>query len=266
LIRPLLRLAALACLAYMAVALYVARGVTSAALWCVVTVLVGLVAASLAGLLAARRRRVEQLGERALHDPALRPRALAQLKPRVATLARGPRTRQKREAHARLSVLLAELLDADGAHADAVHTIDAVELSPLPALDAALVLHTRAVIHLRAGRPQSALSALAQRAHSGDEELEVRLDLLTAYARAELGAPHEALDEAERVLRLYELDESVQAEARVVRAVALDLLGRREEALVVITSLGRSSLEPLAELGQPRARALARAALSGFDA
>jgi hypothetical protein len=51
-----------------------------------------------------------------------------------------------------------------------------------------------------------------------------------------------------------------------VCAVALDLLGRREEALVVITSLGRSSLEPLAELGQPRARALARAALSGSAA
>jgi len=163
-------------------------------------------------------------------------------------------------------VLLAELYDAAAEHALAVRIIDGVELAPLPTLDGALVLHTRAVIHLRAGRPQSAFAALAQRAPSGDDELDVRLDLLAAYARAELGAPEQALDESERVLRLFDLDESVAAEARVVRAVALDLLGRREEALVVITSLGRTSLEPLAELGQPRARALARAALSGFEA
>jgi hypothetical protein len=56
------------------------------------------------------------------------------------------------------------------------------------------------------------------------------------------------------------------AEARVVRAAGLDAAGRREEALVVLMALGRDTLGPLAELGQPRARELAKAALEGSSA
>jgi hypothetical protein len=58
----------------------------------------------------------------------------------------------------------------------------------------------------------------------------------------------------------------VVAEARVVRAAGLDAAGRREEALVVLMALGRDTLTPLAELGQPRARELAKAALEGSSA
>jgi hypothetical protein len=61
------------------------------------------------------------------------------------------------------------------------------------------------------------------------------------------------------------VDVSVRTEARVVRAAALDALGRREEAMVVLAALGRESLTPLSRLGQPRVRALAREILEGLS-
>ena len=59
------------------------------------------------------------------------------------------------------------------------------------------------------------------------------------------------------------MDPTVITEARVVRAAALDALGKQEEALVVLAALGREALRPLAELGHPRVRALARTVLDG---
>ncbi|MET0341997.1 MAG: hypothetical protein ABW252_13410 [Polyangiales bacterium] len=205
---------------------------------------------------AARERRWEA----ALHTPAARPRAIAGLRRALA------RTVPSSAEHARLAVLLAELLDAEGRYADASAVVDAIVLEVLTPLDAALVRHTRAVTHLRGSQPVAALHAVEGRLPSGDLELDQRLGLLATYARLELGEAEAALAEARAVEVARDADESVVLEARVVRAAALDALGRREEALVTLAALGRDSLLPLAELGQPRVRALARLALESVDA
>jgi hypothetical protein len=255
---------AVGCLVYLAVALYLSHGPTSWGFLGATGLLAALGTVSAFGLYRAYRTRAEQRWEHALHDLAARPDAIEGLTRKLAQLT--PNSRARRVEHARLSVLLAELHDAAEDHAAAQRVIDAVEVTPLSPVDAGLVLHTRAVLHLRAEDAEGAQRALAGHGPTGDEELDVRLGLLAAYARAELGEPDVALREAERVMHLHELDASVTAEARVVRAVALDILGRREDALVAIAALGRAALEPLSVLGQPRARLLAKRALSSSEA
>jgi poly-beta-hydroxyalkanoate depolymerase len=87
------------------------------------------------------------------------------------------------------------------------------------------------------------------------------LILLEAYARIELGDAAAGVAAAKRLLEAEDAHESVLAEARVVWAAALDAQGRRDEAIAMMKELGRATLEPLSELGQPRARVLAAAAL-----
>ena len=148
----------------------------------------------------------------------------------------------------------------------AVAVIDAVALTALTPLESGLVRHTHAVVHLRAGDAAGALRALGARESTGDRELDQRLLLLEIYARVEQGDHAFGQAEAEKLALSDDVHESVAAEARVVWAAALDAAGKREDALVVLMALGRESLAPLAELGQPRARALARAALEGSAA
>jgi tetratricopeptide (TPR) repeat protein len=204
---------------------------------------------------AARERRWEA----ALAQPRRRPQAILELQ-RALRRLEPPRVSRRAE-HARLAVLLAELLDAEGRCDEAMGVVDAVPLGALSAIDAALVRHTRAVTHLRAADADGALRALEGRAASGDLELDQRLGLLETYARLELGEAQSALTQAGKLENAPGVDESVVLEARVVRAAALDALGRREEALVTLAALGRDSLVPLADLGQPRVRALAKLAL-----
>lgn len=208
--------------------------------------------------LSARKRARWEL---AIYRKELRPAAIRELSRARAKLL--PLTHRTRSEHTRLSVLLAELLDAQGEYGRATAVVDALSLSGLNALEQGLVRHSRAVLHLRASDAQSALSALDAREPSGDRELDERLALLEAYARVELGDAAFGLAAAERLLEADDAHETVLAEARVVRAAALDAGGKRDEAIATLKQLGRETLEPLAELGQPRARALARAALDG---
>jgi hypothetical protein len=211
-----------------------------------------------------RRRRLlrESRWEQAIYEPAQRARVIAEVSAALAE-AKARRVGARRDV-VRLSVLLAELYDAGDDWAAARSVIDAVSLTGLSALDEGLVRHTRAVIQLRAADPAAALLSLIGRGPSGDAELDQRLELLEAYARVEQGEARSSLQQAELMARSEELDESVRTEARVVRAAALDALGRREDALVVLAALGRESLTPLSRLGQPRVRALARQILEGM--
>jgi hypothetical protein len=263
-VRRIARVAALGLLAYAASAWFYARGHTVLGLWlggAVVLVALGIGVFSALRLVRVRR---EQSWEAAIFQPALRPKALAQLRRRIARLT--PVTHRTRGDHARLSVLLAELLDASGDYEGAMAVIDAVVITTLPQLDAGLVRHTHAVVHLRAGDAAGARRVLGQRESTGDRELDQRLFLLELYARVEQGEHALGAREAEQLALADDVHESVAAEARVVWAAALDAAGRREDAMVVLMALGRDSLGPLAELGQPRARALARAALEGSAA
>jgi hypothetical protein len=231
--------------------------------WAVATAsLAALLALSLLGSIRSARTRREQRWEAAFASPQRRPGAIRELR---RALARSPRSERGRGEHTRLSLLLAELLDAENQYAEATAVADAIALDSLSPVEAGLVRHTRAVTHLRGGQPNDALRALEGRAPSGDLELDQRLGLLETYARLELGDAHAALAHVAALEASDDLDESVSLEARVVRAAALDALGRREEALITLAALGRESLTPLAELGQPRVRALAQQVLEGLE-
>ncbi len=200
--------------------------------------------------------------EAAIFDASHRPRATAEIRKAIHKLM--PVRPACRVEHAKLSVLLAELLDADGNYAEAMTAVDDLPLSALPVLDVGLVRHTRAVTHLRGADAPGALRALEGRDPSGDRELDQRLALLEAYARIELGQIDQGLASADDIARTPGIDPSVVTEARVVRAAALDAQGKRGDALVVMAALDRDSLLPLSELGHPRVRGLAKAVLDGL--
>lgn len=201
----------------------------------------------------------EQAWAEAVLDDGRRPRAIADVRRAVADLL--PVTHATRSEHARLTVLLAQLLDADGSNEEGQRLLDAIPSEGLGPVDAAVLRHGQAVLRLRAEQPERALEAvLARPRASGESELDLRLELLEASARLELGEPDRALETATRVRRAAGGDEELVLEARVVRAAALDVLGQRDEAVAVLRSLGDDVVEMLASLGQPRVRDLAEAA------
>jgi hypothetical protein len=235
--------------------------------WLGWTVAIGLLAGAL-GMRFVRLPfplgRPEARWEAALYAAHKRPLAIQEVRRALRKLE--PVRQRSRSEHTRLSILLAELLDAEGRCEEASAAVDTLPLGALAPLEAALVRHTRAVTHLRASDPKGALEALSERTPSGDLELEQRLSLLESYAKLELGDAAQALKLAAEMEHARGAEESVVLEARVVRAAALDALGRREEALVTLAALGRESLEPLADLGQPRVRALAKTVLESSEA
>lgn len=258
------RIVAVALLAYVAISWSTARGLP----WIGWSVAVGLLVALLAWGIIEKSRHTRALQEarweRAIYEPVHRDRAISELKRAIRRLE--PVKPKQRAEHARLSVLLAELLDAEGEHRQAMDAVDNIPLAALDRLNAGLVRHTRAVTHLRGGDAQGARQALEGREPTGDLELDQRLSLLEAYADIELGEVQRGLEHADQVSKAADADPTVLTEARVVRAAGLDALGKREEALVVLAALGRESLAPLADLGHPRVRALAKQVLEGAAA
>ncbi len=218
----------------------------------------------LLGLKKQRTLTREARWEEAIYEPKQRGRAIREVRKAVKALE--PLKQKERTEHARLSIMLAELLDAESDYTAAMAAIDRVQLEALPAIDAGLVRHTRAVTHLRGDDPEGARKAVEGRAPSGDTELDQRLSLLEAYAMIELGDIATGQAKAASIETTPGIDESVLVEARVVRAAALDAGGRREEALVVLAALGRDALSPLSQLGQPRVRALSKLVLDGSAA
>lgn len=208
-----------------------------------------------------RDARQEAAWEAAIYDRGKRARAIEELGRERAKFM--PVKQHNRSRHARLSVLYAELLDAEGRYEEAMRAVDEVAVTVLPPLDGGLVRHTRAVTHLRGSDPSGALEALDGRVATSDDELDQRLTLLTAYARAELGEAEQALEVADEVAGDSSSHPSVVDEARIVRAAALDVLGRRSEAMDALKALDPDSLQPLSELGLPRVRGLAQQVLAG---
>jgi hypothetical protein len=235
--------------------------------WLGWTIAVGLLSAlfgaSLFRSTLGSRQQREARWEAALFTAHKRASAIADVRRAIRRLM--PVKQRTRSEHTRLSVMLAELLDAHGEYDEASAVVDAIPLDTLSPLEGALVRHTRAVTHLRGSDARGALAALTGRDPSGDPELDQRLALLESYAGVELGQAQQALQVAGALETQEGVDESVVLEARVVRAAALDALGRREEALVTLAALGRDSLVPLADLGQPRVRTLATVVLEGLE-
>jgi hypothetical protein len=175
-----LRVFTVALLAYLAMVGANAVGMPWLGWSAVVLLFGGYAAFSLFELRKRRRFQQESLWEQAIYDGSRRSQVIAEVSDALSR--RPPNRASKRREHARLSVLLAELHDAGGDWSSARTVIDAVSLTGLSQLEAGLVRHTRAVIHLRASDPGSALSVLANRDETGDNELDQRLELLEAYA------------------------------------------------------------------------------------
>ena len=255
LVRRLSRILIVALAASLVLAWASARGLGWLGWSIALALIAGLLALSLVRRVPLSRAARERAWEAALNHPKQRLRAISAVQKR---LRKHPaRSRVEVAEHTRLSVLLAELLDAEGRYQEASAVVDALPLGRLSPVEVALVRHTRAVTHLRGSDPEGALHALLERAPSGDAELDQRLALLETYARLELGDAQAALAHAGQLESARDVDESVVLEARVVRAAALDALGRREEALVTLAALGRHSLVPLAALFEPRVSVLA---------
>jgi hypothetical protein len=195
----------------------------------------------------------------ALMDPPLRPSAIREL--RAAITAIDP-ARKHAPRHARLTLVLAELLEADGEPTEALAALSAVKDDALPERSATMVRHARAVASLSAGDVESASSMLDELGGpSGDRALDLRIRALRGLVLAEKGEGARALELAEEVRVEAGSDPELRIEARVLKAVALDVLGEREDAIKVMRALGEEMLGVLLVLGLPRVKKLADLAL-----
>lgn len=196
----------------------------------------------------------------ALLDPPLRPSAIRELR---AAIARIDPTRRKDAArHARLTLVLAELLEADGEPADALEALREVSDRALPERTLAMVRHARAVASLSAGDVDGAAAILETLAGaSGDRGLDLRVRALRGLVLAEKGEGERALELAEEVRIAAGSDPDLRMEARVLKAVALDVLGEQADAIKVMRALGEEMLGVLLVLGLPRVKQLADLAL-----
>jgi hypothetical protein len=201
----------------------------------------------------ARDARADQWAE-ALMSPPERPAAIAQLREELAALD------PKKDAaqHARLTLVLAELLEADGAPADALAALARVSPAELSDTLGAVVCHARAVSHLSAGDPAKAADALdGIGGPTGDRAIDTRVRLMRGLIAAERGDGEEAQEVAELCREEAGGDADVALEARVLKAVALDALGDRADARKVMHAISEDMLEVLRVLGLPRVRGLA---------
>jgi tetratricopeptide (TPR) repeat protein len=194
--------------------------------------------------------------ERAVLVAEDRPRAIAEVRQALERSRRfGTRLRQE-QAH--LSVLLADLLDASGRAEEAVRVLAKVDLDALKPSQAVVVRHAKVVAYLSANLLDDAEAVLATRSkESGAPDMDARLDLLAGALAVERGRPEEALAIAEQVERRFPADPALQAEVRVLRAVATDARGERDQALALLRTLDVSTLEHLEVLGPRRVRPLA---------
>lgn len=228
-----------------------------------VPVLAGLAALAWIALRVRRARaaraedaRADRWAE-ALMDPPLRPGAIRELRAELETLdadKHAPR-------YARLALVLAELLEADGDPGAAREALERVKLGKLPARTKAMVQHARAVAALSAGDVREASSLLDAIASCGDREIDLRVRALRGFVLAERGEAERALELAEELRIDAGSDADLRMEARVLKAVALDVAGDRADAVKVLRALGEEMLGVLLVLGLPRVRELADLAL-----
>jgi tetratricopeptide (TPR) repeat protein len=212
----------------------------------------------LLGIRRARRAQAEETRwADALLDAAARRTAITELRAALAAEADS-------SARTRRTLLLADLLDADGAHDEAKALLDGLSVDDFSPIEGAMVRHARASIRLRMGDVEGARGVLVPRApRSGAEDLDRRLELLDAVVDAESGEAERALETASRVRRIAGTDEGLAVEARIIRAVALDARGDHDEAIAVFRELGPEMRAALLVVGYPRVRALATEASGG---
>ncbi len=202
----------------------------------------------------------EDAWAQAVVDGASRPAAIDAVRDAV----RGAKSVDDR---VRLTVLLSDLIDAEGRREEADELLGSLDMRTLPPIEGGVVRHARATLRLREGDAEGARRVLTPRApRTGDEDLDQRLELLDATVDLELGEAARALEAAVRLRRAAGADEALALEARIVRAAALDALGDRDEAIEALVALGPEVVDALTSLGGPRLRGLAEEAQEDADA
>lgn len=252
---PILRVSLLAVGAYFAFRLLEPRGYG----WTVGVFLGGL--ALLFGALVWRRRSRIKADEArsdawadAMMNPDKRGAVVASLRAEIAL--QDPV--KDADAHARLSLMCAELLEADGDASRARAVLDATQPSELEPDFAGVIRHARAVAALSDGDLDAADAALdGIGGPVGDRTVDLRVRILRGALAAERGDAGQALQIAQDAMDEAGSDTDLKAEARVLKAIAEDAGGDAEAALATLRRLGDDMLEVLKQLGLPRARALA---------
>ncbi len=218
----------------------------------------------------ARKRREREASwdrwEAAVGDDSSRLAAIQEVREELRKAFRlGTRLRVD-QAH--LSVILAELLDANGRPEEACEVLARVKVDELDPARRGVVRHAKAVAQISAGRFEEAEATV--RSHRGPTEpdLDARIELLGRMLKIERGEAEAALEGLDGVLAKVPGDETGLADdVLVVRAACLEALGKRDEALAEMRKLEPGVLAALAKLGAPRVRTLARAAMeSGPEA
>ena len=204
-----------------------------------------------------RERRRDERADRwaeALAFPPGRAAAVAELREeRARCLSKDP------PEHARLTLVLAELLEADGDPGAAIEALDEVSAAELPASLAAVIRHARAVAHVANHQPEAALATLDEHPEpTGERSIDLRIRMMRGLIAADLGDAEEAARIAAEAREEALDDENLRMEARVLAAVALDADDRRDEAIEQMHRLGDDMLDVLVLLGLPRVRGLAR--------
>jgi tetratricopeptide (TPR) repeat protein len=233
--------------------------------WVVPVVALGLALVWVGYRFVVVRRRRAELAQAdrwadALMSPPERPAAVTEIK---AALARCDRASAKgAHEHARLSLVLAELLEADGEPAEAIRALAEVKLDALSERMRTLVAHARAVASISAGDAEAAQAALeGVPSRSGDKSIDMRVRLMKGVILAERGEAERALEIAEQARKDASGDSDLVVEARLLKAIALDALGDRADAVKVMRAIGEDVLGVLVVLGLPRVKKLAEAAL-----
>ena len=236
----------------------------------VVFLVAGLGVAAWIGFRAVRIRRARAEDAQAdrwaeaLLVPEKRPEAMREIEAERAL--RQPENPKHAEDHARLTLVLAELLEAEGETDRALEALSEVALARLPDALRGATLHARAIAHLSAGDPDGAADALdAIGGATGVRDVDLRVRLARGLVHVERGEPEEALIVADEVRQESDGDRHLELEARVLKAVALAETDR-EAALKAMAAIDDEMLEVLVVLGLPRVRALADDALGARDA
>ncbi len=257
--------------AVVAIAAYFAfRWLEPQGLGWVVLLVAGVAAAAWIGWRAYRIRRARAEDARAdrwaqaLMSPPERPAAVRELREAIAGLDLAKARSRTERAH--LTLVLAELLEADGDPAGALEALEALPADALGERLAAVVRHARAVSHLSAGDPAAAREALDEApGRSGDRQVDLRIRMLRGLILAETGDAEGALEAAEHARDEAGDDADLRTEARLLKAAALDAAGDRPDALRVMAAVGDEMLEVLTVLGLPRIRGLAADALEARE-
>lgn len=208
--------------------------------------------------LARRRRAEEAQADRwaeALMFPPERPQAVRELEAEIAAL--DPSAPKQAHRHARLTLVLAELLEADGEPLKALEALDRVDEDAVGERMTAVLGHARAVSWLSAGEPAKARQALDELpGPCGDRAVDLRVRMTRGLIAAEEGDAGEALEIARLARDEAGDDADLRLEARLLKAVALDAAGDREDARKVLHAVEDDMLEVLTRLGLPRVRRL----------